>query len=597
MRVIFTFLLSTLQDVQFNHTCPCFHYFQIPVLSARNESLSSLHQIITIIHIPLWSYPIESLLTGVAISLLARYGMKYRNKLLSHEKLGFVLNIIHKTQTSLTLIHNLLEEVATDGLPEPASKRIKRALGCTDHVIDCCRNVISFDEMLMKMHSDSWGIEFELYTYITLITNQCKTYANTRHIQLNINKNFGYISCRVHETTMTAALQCLIYKVIDITPPGGCINIAVSDATDGWNLEITNCPKHRRKYKRIVLLISGLMTVNCCGSLQIIKKVIRMHGGKITGHNFRRAVTFQVTVPADCHRNTKRGPVMGNSVAKSDKAICANEGNGIEKIKLPPGSGKVPHILLVMADKELSGYLNEKLSVSFRMTILEEPEEVFFFSGHKAPDVIIIDETVNGVCGDELCSRIKSNAEISHIPIILLIDSNDSKSYLSHSRCGADMLKQRIFNVCKLQADIQTFIKNHAAESEMIKRLTMGNPSTSFPETTTKDDGNILFMNKVQMILEKNLSAERYTVDMLSAEIGMSRTGFYNKMKDIIGEPPMDYIHAFKMNKARTLLITQQYNITEIATMIGYCDAKYFGKRFKEFYHVSPTRYVKEIMR
>lgn len=52
----------------------------------------------------------------------------------------------------------------------------------------------------------------------------------------------------------------------------------------------------------------------------------------------------------------------------------------------------------------------------------------------------------------------------------------------------------------------------------------------------------------------------------------------------------------FKMNKAKILLVTQKYTVTEIATYLGFCDAKYFGARFKKFYKVPPTRYIKEIL-
>ena len=36
--------------------------------------------------------------------------------------------------------------------------------------------------------------------------------------------------------------------------------------------------------------------------------------------------------------------------------------------------------------------------------------------------------------------------------------------------------------------------------------------------------------------------------------------------------------------------------LPEIAGMLGYCDAKYFGKKFKDFYHVCPTDYIKSII-
>ena len=80
---------------------------------------------------------------------------------------------------------------------------------------------------------------------------------------------------------------------------------------------------------------------------------------------------------------------------------------------------------------------------------------------------------------------------------------------------------------------------------------------------------NLLFMNKVNEILEKNLSTEKYRIDKLCVDIGMSRTAFYSKIKDIIGMSPEDYIYSFKMDKALKLLASQQFNISEIGSMLG----------------------------
>ena len=105
------------------------------------------------------------------------------------------------------------------------------------------------------------------------------------------------------------------------------------------------------------------------------------------------------------------------------------------------------------------------------------------------------------------------------------------------------------------------------------------------------ENTDLLFMDKVNEILEKNLSTEKYRIDKLCVDIGMSRTAFYSKIKDIIGMSPEDYIYSFKMDKALKLLASQQFNISEIAGMLGYCDVQYFRKKFKDFYHVCPTDY------
>lgn len=592
MRLFFVFSLTVLLNKCFGKV---YLYSQTDTQWVWDESLTSQLQETAIFPDVSWSCSIEYLVIGLLI-LLTVYMMLHSEKVLSHEKLGLVLNMVRKSQTPLTIVHHLLEDIASDELSESASNKLKRALGYTTHIMNCYQNVIALDDTREKTHPVHGTIEFELYTYITSIASQCQAYANMRQIQLNISKNIGYISCQVNEITMTAALQCLLNKVIDATPCEGSISIMVSHFSDRWSLRITNYPESEKDNDSMITLISTLISVHCCGSLRIIRKIIHLHGGKITGSSHGQVVAFQVVLPKDCHYDVRGRQAIENSAAKSDKVIRFGKDSESGESKLPLDSDKFPHVLLVMADKELSDYLNVRLSLFFRMTILEDSEEIFLLFGHRVPDVIILDETVNGVCGGELCSRIKLNADMSSTPVILLISSNDNQSYLTHIRCGADKLEPRMVSVCKLKADIGALIDNHIAQRERVKRFIVNNPFSSLPEIAARSDESVQFMDKVQRFLEENLSTEGYTVDMLSADAGMSRTGFYNRIKEITGKPPMDYMHSFKMDRAKVLLITQQYSVTEIATLLGYCDAKYFGKKFKEFYHVSPTRYVKEVM-
>ena len=241
MKSILTFLLIILMDIQFNYACPC---SATNTLIEMNESFASQFQTATIIPMflwqPSWSYPIEGLAIGLLISLIVYYRMVYSTKLFPHEKLRLILNITHKTQTPLTLIHHLLEEIISDSLSESTSQKVKRILRYTSHIMSCYQNIAVFDDKENELHPGSSPIEFELYTFITSIVNQCRAYADTRQIKLNINKDFSYISCRVDEITMTAALQCLLNKMIEATPCKGCINMDVSHSIKHWNLQITN---------------------------------------------------------------------------------------------------------------------------------------------------------------------------------------------------------------------------------------------------------------------------------------------------------------------------------------------------------------------
>lgn len=558
----------------------------------------TLQQTANIFTISLWqiigAYPVEILATASLIFLMMYNRMKNNEGLLSEEKLGLILSIMHKTQTPLSLIQHLLESTLSEELPKATLQKLERALKHANHVSACYQNVLIIDKLKKKLSSYSLStIEFELYTYIISVSNQCRIYANSRQIQLNVSKNFTYISCQINEIVMTAALQCLLNKIIDATPYKGSVNIVISHVTDSWCLQISNCSNYDKNSKEMISAISALKLMPAFGSLRTIKKIIHLHGGKMTGSCHGETAMFKIIIPAKCYSNMANQPHLTNSAFKSTGLTPLNNENINNRNKLSSMADNVPNILLAMADTELSNYLGETLSTAFRITILEEPEDIFQFSIQHHPDAIIIDEIIKGVNGESLCSKIKSETNASSIPIILLISSDDNESYLSRLRCGADKLEMRVTNICKLKAEIQVLIDNHLAYLNQSKKVLPIEPETEQPQSSSIEEENAKFINKVYEVLEEKLNVEKYTIKKLSKDIGMSRTAFYNKMIKITGKPPTNCILEYRMNRAKQLLLTQQYYVTEVAEMVGYCNAKYFGKIFKKHFHVPPSDYLR----
>lgn len=489
--------------------------------------------------------PVGGLGIGLFICLLAYLAAEYNVRFQSHEKYKIAMNMLHSIHTPLTLLRNQLEDIKTASLSEPISLKIEEVL--------------------------------------TSIVNQCRPYANIRQVKLKVNECSDCVSCRINENIMTAALQYLLYKIILITNSGCCISISVTHTMDAWELHISNNTVTENKAESLFSFISALFPVYGYSGLRTVRKIIRLHGGKMIGYGHGKFATFRIVIPTDCHCQNQKCPVIKSSRIHKD-----------EKQDLK--AKDAPHILLVMKDKPFSDYLRKSLSRYYQISILEDPDLIIHTIIRQIPDTIIIDDNVNGISGDSLCFQVKADKTMGEIPVVLLIRSFDNESYLSHLGCGADRLKLRTESICKFRADIHMLIENRMALRERIKNFLSDAIFPLVPMRQEMENTDLLFMNKVNEILEKNLSTEKYRIDKLCVDIGMSRTAFYSKIKDIIGMSPEDYIYSFKMDKALKLLASQQFNISEIAGMLGYCDVQYFRKKFKDFYHVCPTDYIKSII-
>lgn len=513
-----------------------------------------------------YAVPVESFGIGLFIVLFAYLAVEYNVQLLSHEKLKIAMNMLHTTHTPLILLRN--------------------------H-----QNIVTLNKVNKKILPKTSTVNLELSSYITSIVNQCRPYADSRRIQLTVSECSDCVSCRINENIMTAALQHLISKLILGSDLGCCISINITHTTDSWQLQITNCEIADKRVGKMFPFIPVIFPIYGYSDLWTVRKIIRLHGGKINGYRHGKSFAFQIVIPTDCHcRNQECSAIKHSSTNTKNKAKKSSES---DKDDTPNAKTKdTSHILLVMADGAFRNYLRKALSRYFQISVLKDPDLLKDTVVRQNPDAIIIDDNVNGTNGDALSFRIKTDKMIGYIPVVLLIRAFDNESYLSHLGSGADRLELRTESICRLRANIRMLVENRMVLRERVKLFLS---DAVFPMVPTKEEMETentdqIFMDKVNKILEKNLSTDKYTIDKLSIDIGMSRTAFYSRIREITGNPPGNYIYSFKMDRALKLLASQQYTVSEIAGMLGYCDAKYFGKKFKDFYHVCPTDYIKSII-
>ena len=544
-----------------------------------------------------YAVPVESFGIGLFIVLFAYLAVEYNVQLLSHEKLKIAMNMLHTTHTPLILLRNQLEELKTGNLPESFSQQVEEALGYTEYIIYCNQNIVTLNKVNKKILPKTSTANLELSSYITSIVNQCRPYADSRRIQLTVSECSDCVSCRINENIMTAALQHLISKLILASDLGCCISINITHTIDSWQLQITNCEIADKRVGKMFPFIPVIFPIYGYSDLWTVRKIIRLHGGKINGYRHGKSFAFQIVIPTDCHcRNQECSAIKHSSTNTKNKAKKSSES---DKDDTPNAKTKdTSHILLVMADGAFRNYLRKALSRYFQISVLKDPDLLKDTVVRQNPDAIIIDDNVNGTNGDALSFRIKTDKMIGYIPVVLLIRAFDNESYLSHLGSGADRLELRTESICRLRANIRMLVENRMVLRERVKLFLS---DAVFPMVPTKEEMETentdqIFMDKVNKILEKNLSTDKYTIDKLSIDIGMSRTAFYSRIREITGNPPENYIYSFKMDRALKLLASQQYTVSEIAGMLGYCDAKYFGKKFKDFYHVCPTDYIKSII-
>ena len=89
-----------------------------------------------------------------------------------------------------------------------------------------------------------------------------------------------------------------------------------------------------------------------------------------------------------------------------------------------------------------------------------------------------------------------------------------------------------------------------------------------------------------------------YALDLCEDDIANAvhiSTKYLHKLfKNEVGKPPMKYLNAYRVRHAKKLLITSNYPVSKIATLVGFSDPNYFCRVFQRFNNgISPLQYRK----
>ncbi|OXM85745.1 helix-turn-helix transcriptional regulator [Paenibacillus rigui] len=67
-------------------------------------------------------------------------------------------------------------------------------------------------------------------------------------------------------------------------------------------------------------------------------------------------------------------------------------------------------------------------------------------------------------------------------------------------------------------------------------------------------------------------------------------------MKEIYACTPMEYLHRYRMEQAKLLLVKTEWPMTQIAEHVGFPNTPYFSNCFKQYAGISPMRFRKQYL-
>ena len=207
------------------------------------------------------------------------------------------------------------------------------------------------------------------------------------------------------------------------------------------------------------------------------------------------------------------------------------------------------------------------------------------------PNVVVSDIMMPRMNGFELCRTIKTDLELSSIPVILLTSRSDPKNQDMGYKMGADSFLPKPFDSKLLYKIIRSQLKNRFD----IKRQYASSFITTISEEQTFSAADEQFVLKLNRFIKDNLANSMLGVDMIVDHMGVSRTTLFNKMNALVGVSTNKYIRRIRIEVAKEMLAKTTKPVGTIADETGFSESQYFSTVFKQETGMTPSQYKESL--
>lgn len=234
--------------------------------------------------------------------------------------------------------------------------------------------------------------------------------------------------------------------------------------------------------------------------LSLVQELVKLHGGTVHVQSERGAgSTFTVSIPqGTAHLPPERiapEPIHTAMTTQArvyvEEAIqLFTEGNTSsallpdlvvplrerreDRIQAQPGQAKprqVAHILFADDNADMRGYVSRLLRRRYDVLAVPNGKAALAAVKEYAPDLVLADVMMPGIDGFELLRRLRSNAETSGVPVILLSARAGEGAQVEGLEAGADDYLIKPFNASELLARVGAHLEIARLRKEAEKRV------------------------------------------------------------------------------------------------------------------------------
>lgn len=508
-----------------------------------------------------------------------------RLKELDGLKSQFITNITHEFRTPLTIILgyvNTLKNALTNDkkLNKPVAS-IEQSSNNLLHLVNEMLDLAKLEQGKLQLNNTN----SDLVAFTNYLITSFSSLAESKHIYLKLSSTQDTLMMDFDVEKMRQIISNLISNAIKFSNPNSLVEISLNKKNEQAIIQVKDegigIPTDEIPFVFDRFYRSEKTKGKISGSgigLALTKELVNLMKGTITiNSQDNLGTTFTLNIPIKQEAETT------TTEFDSDFIISKKSENIELQSKILSDDSST--ILIVEDNPEIASYIASCLELEYNLLFANNGEEGFISAEKNVPDIIITDVMMPVMDGYELTKQLQTTKTTNHIPIIMLTAKAMQEDKLTGIKSGADAYLTKPFQKDELLLRIEMLIakRKQLQETYSVKKI------ITLDKSHIKQDKNLEFLETVVQNIHKNIEDSDYNTSKLSADLFMSESQLYRKLKAITNKSTAIFIRSVRLEKAKELLESTNLSVSEIAYTTGFSNPNWFGKAFKEEFGKSPS--------
>lgn len=513
-----------------------------------------------------------------------------KDRELHEAKINFFTLVAHEIRTPVSLIIGPLEEIMDNirSLPEAIQNSLQIINRNSQRLLSLVNQLLDF----RKAEEKAFIINFSDQNIYDLLNNlyiRFKPLAEQKNISLSLDMEDQDISAIVDAEALTKIISNLLTNAIKYSKN----RISISGTYEGESLaiEVTDngpgiLPNEQKNIFLPFYQVAQGQKPGTGIGLSLVKLLVDAHHGKVEVKSIpNKQTTFKVTLP---RYQKLKDELQENKTLLSNDIIPDEQ--GLDNTGQQTNEENKPSMLIAEDSSDMRRFLSDSLRPFYKVIEAKNGKEALAKLEKYQIDIIISDIMMPVMNGIEFTHEVKDNIEFSHIPVILLTAKTDKATKLESMQTGADAYIEKPFSLKLLQAQIDNLLKSRMN----LRKLFSEKPFSPLNSVAGNNAADKQFLDKMNKLIENNISNPDFSVDLLAEQLYISRSGLFAKMKSLAGMTPNELIQLIRLKKAAELLSEGELRINEICYKVGFNSPSYFAKCFQKQFGVLPKDFINQ---